>query len=214
MSSIFYRYFLAFRPDPLLRFELARLCDVVGQFGRRVTVEYLHLTLCVIAEFAYRDSFIARRADAALANHPLSSCKIRLGTVSGGPNGAAIFGLGPQDEIQDFYRLLLWLLARQRISPLHRKSGLRPHITLGYDPSTFQQFRFLREWVPGELVLIESEVGRGIHNVLHRWPLDPPPQGLLPFDCGLPLQPPPQDSWSFDRGCPFSRSVWHKLRSG
>jgi hypothetical protein len=31
------------------------------------------------------------------------------------------------------------------------------------------------------LLLIESEVGRGIHNVLARWPLLPPPQGTFPF---------------------------------
>jgi 2'-5' RNA ligase len=202
MNSVFYRYFLAFLPDPLLRFELARLCDAAGQFGRRITAERLHLTLCVVAEFAHRDSFIARRVDAALANHLPSSCRIRLGTVSGGPKGAAIFGLGAQHEIQDFYRSLLWLLAPQRILPMHRKSGLHPHITLGYDPSTFQQFKFPWEWVPGELVLIESEVGRGVHNVLRRWPLDPPPQSFLPFDCGLPLQLPPQDSWPFGSRLP------------
>jgi hypothetical protein len=32
------------------------------------------------------------------------------------------------------------------------------------------------------LLLIESEVGRGVHNVLARWPLLPPSQGSFPFD--------------------------------
>jgi hypothetical protein len=39
-----------------------------------------------------------------------------------------------------------------------------------------------REWIPDELLLIESEVGCGIHNVLARWSLLPPRQGGILFD--------------------------------
>jgi 2'-5' RNA ligase len=187
MKPILYRNFLAFVPDPVLRCELDGLCGAAGQIDKRVKSEHLHLTLCVISEFTHRDRFIARRVDAAFAHGLPPSCCIRLGKVSGGPTGAAIYTLGRQYEIQDFYRSLLRLLAQQQISPLHRKSGLHPHVTLGYDPSTFEKFKILWEWVPGELVLIESEVGRGVHNVLRRWPLDPPAQYELPFETGLPL---------------------------
>lgn len=187
MKPILYRNFLAFLPDPELRFELDGLCDAAGQRDKRIKSEHFHLTLCVISEFTYRDRFIARRLDAAFAHGLSSSCCIHLGKVSVGPAGAAIYTVGRQYEIQDFYRSLLRLLAQQQVLPLHRKSGLHPHVTLGYDPSTFAQFKALWEWIPGELVLIESEVGRGVHNVLRRWPLDPPAQYELPFEKGLPL---------------------------
>ena len=45
----------------------------------------------------------------------------------------------------------------------------------------FDPFRAPCEWVPGEILLIESEHGLTCHNVLGRWPLLPPPQGTFPF---------------------------------
>ena len=186
MTSITYRYFLAFLPDRALRCELTRLCRITGQLDKRIRPEHFHLTLCVIAEYGQRDRFIARRLDTFDGRLP-ASCLIWLGKVRGGRNGATVCTIGRQHEIQAFYRALIGLLAQLRIAPLHRKSGFRPHVTLGYDRSDVDPFHVLWGWVPGELVLIESEVGNGIHNVLRRWPLQPPPQGLLPFDSGLPL---------------------------
>ena len=189
-----YRYFLGFRPDPALSAWLASLYAPAGQFNRVVRLEHLHLTLCVIAELAQRDRFIAPRVDAALSGRMLASCLIRLSWIRGGAAGAALFTVGRQGEIQQLYRLLVACLAERRLFPLHRRSGLRPHVTLGYDICRFETFRLPREWVPDELLLIESEVGKGIHNVIGRWPLLPPPQGALPFDPALAPLPPVPDS--------------------
>jgi len=90
--------------------------------------------------------------------------------------------MGRQLEIQDFYRALLACLAERAIFPLHRKSGLHPHVTLGHDPCAFDPFNLPREWVPEELLLIESEVGNSVHIVLARWPLLPPRQGAFAFE--------------------------------
>jgi 2'-5' RNA ligase len=177
----FFRYFFAFRPDPFLRCWLASLADAAGQSARRVRAEYFHLTLCVIAELAHRDHFIAARADSALAGRALSSCPLWLGWLRGGPHGAAVRATRGQHEIQDFYRMLLACLAGRDILPLHRKSGLRPHVTLGRDPYALAPLKLPRMWIPDELLLIESEVGRGVHNVLVRWPLLPPRQGAFAF---------------------------------
>ena len=185
-----YRYFLGFRPDPGLRARLAALGGAVGQADRRVRPIQLHLTLCVIAELAQRDRFIAARVGAALAERALASCPIRLGRVRGGAGGVALHSLGTQREIRQFYNLLVACLAERGLVPLHRRSGLHPHVTLGYDRCSFEPFITPCEWVPDEILLIESWLGRGFHKILGRWPLLPSPQGELPFDGPLRPFPP------------------------
>ena len=176
MRKPFYRYFLGFRPDAWLRATLVALGEEVGQ---RLQSELLHLTLCVIAEADEPDPFLCRRVGAALADQTLSSVPIRLGRVRGGDHGAVIQTIGNQADVQHFYRVLVGLLARRGIPPLYRKSGLHPHVTLGYAACRFDPFATAIEWLPSELLLIESEVGNGKHRVIGRWPLLPPPQGVL-----------------------------------
>ena len=175
----FYRSFLGFRPN----FDLCRrLASLGAQAGQRVWPELLHLTLCVIGEESERHPFLLPRVRSALAGNSLNSFPVHLGKISGGPKGAMLQALGCQHDIQDFYRVLISLLARNGIAPLYRKSGLRAHITLGHDPCRFESFKAPMEWFPAELLLIESEVGLSRHNVIGRWPLLPPRQRSLPFD--------------------------------
>jgi 2'-5' RNA ligase len=176
-----YRYFLGFRPEADLRCWLGSLADLCGQHKRRVGAANFHLTLCVIAELAHRDRFIASRVASAIAGHDFYSCPFWLGRLRGGRKGAAVYAMGQQGEIQALYRTLLTCLAERNILPLYRKSGLRPHFTLGYDPFDGKPIDLPREWIPDALLLIESEVGRGVHNVLARWPLLPPRQGAFTF---------------------------------
>jgi hypothetical protein len=77
------------------------------------------------------------------------------------------------------------------LPPLHRKSGFRPHVTLGHDRCRFPRYRIELEWIPDRLLLIESEVGLTKHKVLSEWPLLPPRQGVLRFACpaALPSAP-------------------------
>jgi hypothetical protein len=185
----FYRYFFAFRPNRSQRRWLEYLVKYSGQHGRRVPPDHSHLTLCVIAEMLERDPFIVARAKAALDGYPLTSCPFWLGRLRGGPHGAAVHGLGRRGDIKGFYNILVALLAQRDMLPLHRKSGLHEHVTLGYDPCSCEPLVVPCEWIPDELLLIESEVGRGVHNVLARWPLLPPSQGILPF--GDPPEPRP-----------------------
>jgi 2'-5' RNA ligase len=184
----FYRYFLASRPDPILRAALVSLREPAGQFDRLVRADHLHLTWCVVAEPEERDRFILPRVEAALSGHLFASGPLWLGRVRGGPGGAAVCSRGRKPEILSLYRALVAALAARDIHPLHRKSGLNPHVTLGHDRCGFDPFLVLHEWIPDELLLIESEVGNGVHNVLARWPLLAPRQGFLPFE---PPPPPP-----------------------
>ena len=178
-NADFYRYFLGVRPNPLIRQMLARIAAHAGQ---EMDPELFHLTLCVIAEVGERDPFLLPRVRAALADQLLCSFRVALGRVRGGRKGAVVRTRGRQDEIQFFYRLLVRLLTTRGIEPMHRKSGLHPHVTLGHVACAFDPHKIALEWFPDELLLIESEVGRTRHNVIGRWPLLPPRQGLLPFD--------------------------------
>jgi 2'-5' RNA ligase len=177
-----YRYFLGFRPDPVLGRWLDALCRTADQFEKRIRADHFHLTLCVIGEPEVRDHFILPRVETALAGNALASAPFWLGRVRGGREGAAVWSRGRKAELLTLYRDLVACLAALDIYPLHRKSGLNPHVTLGHDPCAFDPFLTLHEWIPDELLLIESEVGNGLHNVLGRWPLLAPRQGVLPFD--------------------------------
>lgn len=177
-----FRYLLAFRPEAALRDFLVSLQAVAGQGARRVKPGNLHLTLATIAESGSRDRALTPRLKAVLPKADFSSCPIRLGRVAARGRGAEVVTIGRKTELMTFYGRLAVRLQAGGFAPLHRKWGLRPHITLGYDPCDFAPFALAHHWVPHEMVLIESEVGHGIHTVLHRWPLAPPSQGMLPLD--------------------------------
>jgi len=181
-AAQFYRYFLGVRPHPRLYPAFRDLAEGVGQSAG---LDRLHLTLCVIAECAERDAFMARRVERALEGQALHAFPVNLSRLVAGAQGAVARTSGRQDDIQDFYRRLVRLLAPCGIEPLYRKSGLHPHMTLGYAPCRPVLRGISLAWYPDELLLIESEYGLTRHNVLGRWALLPPRQPLLPF--GQPI---------------------------
>lgn len=174
-----FRYFLACRPEPQWYPEFQRICDALGLPAR---LDMLHLTLCVVGETTERDDFVRRRVGRALDGQQLHSFAINLSRVVAGRHGAYARSFGSQPEIQDFFLLLIRLLGECGIEPLHREFGLHPHVTLGYRPCEAELLRIPVQWFPSELLLIESELGLTKHNVLRRWPLLAPVQGVLPFD--------------------------------
>src|SRR3546814_12759745 len=97
---------------------------------------------------------------------------------------------GQRREICGFYEAAAARLRAAGIAPLHRKAGLRPHITLGYDACAFASFDIAAWWLPEALLPIESHVGKGRHVVLSRLPLHRPPQASSPFDDPPPPPPP------------------------
>jgi len=182
-----HRYFLGFRPEPPLRAFLARLRGDAGQRDHAIRDEHLHLTLCILAEAPERERFTETRISAALARRRPPSCPIRLGRLRAGRGGATLYGTGGQHEVRAFRQALLGLLARRGLEPCRAPLRFQPHVTLGHDAVPPLRSLAPVEWVPRELLLIESEVGRSIHHVRGRWPLEPPAQSVLPFDA--PLQP-------------------------
>jgi 2'-5' RNA ligase len=178
-SASAYRYFLCFLPDESLRREIALLHQRTGQLGGRVSSSRAHLSLVVFGAPKERNAFLAPRVDAALAGEPLRSCVVRLGRVRGGPHGATLFTRGRKGELTALRRRLLARLAARGIVPEFAKTN--PHITLGYDPCRCADFDVAVEWIPREIVLIESEHGLRRHNRLASWSLLEPEQAALPF---------------------------------
>lgn len=177
-SPSFYRYFLGFQPDATTLRHVRNISDVLALGSATVAEARLHLTLFVLAEIREPSTDIAERIDAVLWPATLTAALIKLGKATSGANGAYVKSIGRRSEIQHLYQQLTMLLAPVGIDPLHRKSGLNPHITLSYQrdlPVAHIMHPF--EWVPQELLLIESCVGIGVHNVIARWPLLPPKQG-------------------------------------
>lgn len=181
-----FRYFLGIKPDVQCLPQFQRIFEGLGLPSR---LDHAHLTLCTIAETDERDHFIAGRIRRALRDAELCSFPVNLSRVCAGPAGAFARTFGRQDEIQDFYRTLLRLLRVCGMEPLHRKSGLHPHVTLAYGACPAASMTTAIRWLPSELMLIESEIGRTRHNELARWPLGLPRQLPLPFDESL--VPPP-----------------------
>lgn len=182
-----HRYFLAFLPGPGMRGTLAAMREETGQRQRPVRTEHFHLTLCILAEAPERERFTETRISGALSGFRPPSCPIRLGRLVAGSGGAALQAIGRQDELGTFRHDLLHLLARRGLAPCRQAQRFQAHVTLGRDPVPSSRRLAPLEWVPGELVLIESEVGRTIHHVRGRWPLLPPPQGVLPFHVPVSL---------------------------
>jgi 2'-5' RNA ligase len=196
----FYRYFVGCRPGPSTRAVLAQAGSRAEQ---RLRPDGYHLTFCVIAEVPARDLTIAERVRAAFSEETLHSAPIPFGRVVGGPLGAMVKTIGRQDELQDLYVAIVCRLASQGFEPMHRKAGFRPHSTLGHDPCSFVRFNIAHEWIPGELLLIESEVGLTRHNVQGAWHLAPPRQHRLPFGG---LFPPRDDGRVIAAASPARRS--------
>lgn len=184
----FIRYFLGIRPNLALRDWLAALAVAAGQGPRRIRTEYLHLTLCIVAEVPAPDRSVVERVHAALAGRDLTAPAVGLGRLRGGESGAALHSIGRRGDVLALYRRVVALLAARGLPPLRRASGLHPHVTLGHDPLAIDPRDLAVELIPDAILLIESHVGRTVHRVVGRWPLSAPAQGR--FDFAAPPLPP------------------------
>ena len=177
-----FRYFLGFQVAADRAGWLARqLPPVSGDLFAGLKPQLYHLTLCTIAETIEPQPFlrgqVAKAFDAGL---PAASASPGGRIVSRGA-GAELVTAGNVGAIRQTYEVIVARLAIQGIDPMHRKSGLRPHITLGYGTCEFDPVPIGWNWAPQDLVLIESHIGHRRHRVLQSWTLEPPAQGSFGF---------------------------------
>ena len=177
-----FRYFLGFQVTADRAGWLARqLPPVSGDLFAGLKPQLYHLTLCTIAEtmepLPFLPGQVARAFKAGLpAASPIPFARI----VSRGA-GAELITAGSVAAIRQTYEAIVARLATQGIEPMHRKSGLRPHVTLGYGTCEFDPVPVAWNWTPRDLVLIESHIGHRRHRVLQSWPLEAPAQGSFAF---------------------------------
>ena len=178
-----FRYFLGFQVAVDRAGWLARqLPPVSGDLFGGMKPQLYHLTLCTIAETDEPQPFlraqVAKALDAGLpAASPIPFGRI----VSRDGGGAELVTTGRVGAIRQAYDAIVARLAAQGIDPMQPKSGLRPHITLGYGTCDFDPVPVAWSWTPRDLVLIESHVGHRRHRVLQSWTLEPPVQRSFDF---------------------------------
>ena len=177
-----FRYFLGFQVPADRAGWLARqLPPVSGDLFAGLKPQNYHLTLCTIAETQTQHPFLRQRVAHAFASGLPAASHIPFGRIMSRDMGAELATVGTLGGIRHLYERIIGLLEAQDIEPLHRKSGLRPHVTLGYGACEFEPVSAAWNWTPRDLVLIESHVGHGRHRVLQSWRLLAPAQGAFDF---------------------------------
>lgn len=183
-----FRYFLGFQVAADRAGWLARqLPPVSGDLFAGLKPQNYHVTLCTIDETAVPHPFLRQRVAKAFEAGLPAASPIPFGRIVSTDAGAELITAGSIAGIRQLYGALVALLAPHGIEPWYRRSGLRPHITLGYGKHAFDPVPAAWTWIPRELVLIESHVGHSRHRVLQRWHLPAPAQRAFDFmDDALP----------------------------
>jgi hypothetical protein len=177
-----FRYFLGFQVAADRAGWLARqLPQVSGDLFAGLKPQLYHLTLCTIAETRAPHPFLRQRVARAFEAGLPAAASIPFGRIVARDAGAALITAGSVGEGRQLYEAIVALLAPHDIAPMHRKSGLRPHVTLGYGACDFPAVPIAWNWIPRDLALIESHVGHGRHRVLQSWTLAPPTQAMFDF---------------------------------
>lgn len=187
MSPMF-RYFLGFQIAADRAGWLARkMPPHPGDLFAGQKPHLYHLTLCTVAETQAPHPFLRQHVARALADDLPAAAAIPFGRIVARGMGAELVTTGGIDDIRHLYDRIAARLEPQGIEPLHRQSGLRPHVTLGYGECAFDPVPVAWHWAPRDLALIESHVGHQRHRVLQSWTLPPPAQGAFAFmDDALP----------------------------
>ena len=182
MMDPMFRYFLGFQVSADRAGWLARqLPPVSGDLFAGLKPQLYHLTLCTIAETIEPQPFLRGQVAKAFTPGLPAAAPIPFGRIVSRGAGAELITVGSTCAIRQTYDAIVARLAAQRIEPMHRKSGLRPHITLGYGTCEFDPVPIAWNWAPQDLVLIESHIGHRRHRVLQSWTLEPPAQGSFGF---------------------------------
>lgn len=182
MMDPMFRYFLGFQVAADRAGWLARqLPAVSGDLFGGLKPQLYHLTLCTIAETMEPQPFLRGQVAKALDAGLPAASPIPFGHIVSRGAGAELVTTGHVGGIRQTYDAIVARLAAHGIAPLHRKSGLRPHITLGYGECDFDPVPLAWTWAPQGLVLIESHIGHRRHRVLQSWTLAPPAQRCFAF---------------------------------
>ena len=151
--------------------------DQYGLRGRPIREDRLHITLIHVGDYAGMppQSVVdaLRRAGDAVARTSFEVTLDKVSSFSGAPERHPHVLLGERGIVglKAFRAELMKAVVREGVKTLSR-NDFTPHVTLSYADRRLPE-RPIRPigWRAEEVLLIHSEVGRSVYNILGRWPL-------------------------------------------
>lgn len=167
----FHRLFFAIRPPIEVIPEIAWLRDSLGQDRQLVSDDRLHLTTWLFPDSRDFLTDAAARARAAMTKIPRPTFHIVLDKIVGGHGHVLLL---PSEPLKGFIAFQAELDRALRATGLAPRKGWRfnPHLTLLHGRHEIDQPIDAISWVADDIVLIDSIVGRGRHDLIARWVLE------------------------------------------
>ncbi|MFM9923700.1 2'-5' RNA ligase family protein [Variovorax sp. H27-G14] len=140
--------------------------------GTLVEAHRLHVTLFDLGDYAQVPADKVAQARNAAASVALPAFDIVFEKAMSYPKGALVLCADAEENIAALKAF------RQRLGEALADSGLKPpraftpHMTVAYARRKLEKHALEEplRWTAGSLVLIDSHVGEGVHEVLGRWP--------------------------------------------
>ncbi|MEA3014769.1 MAG: 2,3-cyclic 3-phosphodiesterase [Sphingomonadales bacterium] len=162
----YFRLFFALLPPPDAAAEIGWWRDWSGGQSGPVGDDRLHITFLRIGDFAASPSGLIARLAAIMARLSLPACRIVLDRMVFDAEAARLVASE---------RIAALAAAQRRLRDglgLPSRARFSPHVTLHYHPGPGgETWIDAISWRATELVLIESVVGRRVHEIRGRWPL-------------------------------------------
>ena len=168
---ILHRPLFLVRPPPDVAALLGRVRDAAGPVGKPVPDDRLHITIVAFHDYPdFPDEIVERARSIAAAARPVPF-RVVFDRLIAGAHSALLVPSEPVRGIEAFQQRLSVALIG---GGLNVRSGWRfhPHITLrhGAQPGLDRPIDPI-SWTVEDLVLVDSVVGTGRHDVLARWSL-------------------------------------------
>ncbi len=180
MELQIHRLFFALLPDTVARTSIVAAAEQAraaqGFRGTGIDISRYHMTLQFLGDFPAVPHAEIERAKSAAASLKSEQVEFVLDHILSFGRGRFPCVLrtsaASEPALRLFWQRLYFALIRAGFSNKLER-GFTPHVTLGYGDAPLPQELPIAPiaWRVQEFVLIESLVGRGIYNVLGRWPL-------------------------------------------
>lgn len=167
-----FNYFFALKPPAEVLPTIAAYRDETRtrRQGKIVGNARLHVSVLGLGAFPEQQLGLVALANAALGDQRLPACCCYFDQLVRGKRSMLLVSSRTYDDMTVLQEALL---DAYHVPEKDRAATLpKPHVTLRYDrPEAPTQAVNPIVWHAEELVLIESHVGHGHHEILGRWPL-------------------------------------------
>lgn len=180
MALQIHRLFFALLPDAATRASIAAAAQVAraarGFRDTGIDVSRYHMTLQFLGDFPvapHAEIDLAKSAAARIRTEPVEFALDRIVSFGRGRFPCVLRASATTEPaLRTFWQRLYFALVRAGFGN-RLERGFTPHVTLGYGGAPLAQELQITPitWRARDFVLIESMVGRSIHNELARWPV-------------------------------------------